>query len=218
MMQMSITTVTIVKKVKMMNSEKIIALADFLDTLPRYRFNMRNWASRFDNDEYLRVEKFYNENREKYGNLGEDVFIQSNESFFGLNDSLDINVCNTAGCIAGWAIAMDSSGSAIINGPFTPYDAEIIVMRGAVSLGLSYIQANRLFYTARGDSVWCEDLEKYVDKLDPYSFQNVMEEVDFTDEYHYETVVNLFDRNLIVITNSVAAHVLRLIVSGDIAL
>lgn len=218
MMLMSIITVTTAKKVEMMNSQKITALADFLDTLPKYRFNMKHWVSYFDKEEYLRLEQYYTENRGKYDNLGEDAFIQSNEAFFGIADALDINVCDTAGCIAGWAIAMDNGGRAIIDRAFTSFDVNIIAMKGAIALGLSLKEANRLFYTVQGDSIWCEDLDKYIHKLDPYSYTNIMENIDFSDKYYYESVVELFDRNLIVITNSVASYVLRLIASGDIEL
>lgn len=200
----------IVKKwnVILMNKNKIMQLADFLDTLPRHRFNISRWSSAFDSDEYYEDTK----------DIDEDVFHIDSWRYYYLSNVIDVNICNTAGCIAGWAIAMDNGGK--VEFP-TVHNSEIannILARGAISLGLTMNQARKLFFTSQGNSVWVNYMENYIHVLDSESRNKVIEEVDFGSDYEAEQIMELFDREDIYISNSVASFVLRLIANEVIKL
>jgi hypothetical protein len=75
-----------------MNREKMHKLALFLEDLESSRFNIGYWVSQslsYDDDESL-----------SYGD----------EIEFTDGEVLDVNLCGTAGCIAGWAVALENNG------------------------------------------------------------------------------------------------------------
>ena len=67
-----------------MNREKMHKLALFLEDLDKDRFSIGYWVSQ------------------------SDVF--DGEVEFTEGETLDINLCGTAGCIAGWAVALENNG------------------------------------------------------------------------------------------------------------
>lgn len=191
-----------------MNKTKITQLADFLDSLPRHRFDINRWSSTFDSSDY------YESSKDQDQDL---LSIDFNHYYYSSN-IIDINICNTAGCIAGWAIAMDNNGKIELPTVNNSETAASIVTRGAISLGLTINQARKLFFTSEGNSVWVNYMEDYISVLDPGSRNRVIEEVDFGSDYEAEQIINLFNNDEIYISNSVASYVLKLIVDEVIKL
>jgi hypothetical protein len=67
-----------------MNREKMHKLALFLEDLDSNRFNLSFWVSKSS--------------------------LWDNAMVFTENDYLDMNICQTAGCIAGWTVALENKG------------------------------------------------------------------------------------------------------------
>ena len=110
-----------------MNKERMLLLADLLEELPEHKFSIEYWASEWD-DEHQ--EHFSQEN-------GDYVYLSGYD-------------CTTAGCVAGWAVAMKND-MAIKNE--LEMDAGAIEHDAAVYLGLNRFQANDLFYYG-SDSIY----------------------------------------------------------------
>ena len=120
-----------------MNKERMILLADLLDSIKPEKFNITYWAS--DYNEYTT-----------------DYSCQ--------DDIADLSVynCNTAGCIAGWAVAMKNDLQ--VNDVYLDRVEEI----AKDYLDLTYEESQRLFYYGNA-SVWSE----YGEKLGCYDNEKV---------------------------------------------
>jgi hypothetical protein len=157
----------------------MLELADFLENIEQERFNISMWAS----------------------NLTKS---SSGKFLYNPGSEVDINVCNTAGCIAGWAIAYYNNGFAYFP-PLNAVNATLNVVRGAEILDLSLEEAKRLFYTDE-ESVWYRNIveipgtEDFLD--DVYDGKASIEDYDF-ESY---------------ITSKVAAQFLRKIANGEFTL
>ena len=167
-----------------MKTEKIEALADFIESIPSKRFNISNWISEL---------------------MGE------NYSYYNAAETLDIDICNTAGCIAGWTLALDNGGVIKLPRVKTPDDAKAIALRGAESLGLSLEQAVRLFYVDEG-SIWVEYIDMYEEFLDCYGD----DDLEWSKEDKDQLAGYLADND--VINNKVAVFMLRQIAKGEVKL
>jgi len=109
-----------------MNKERMLLLADLLEGLPEYKFSIEYWASEWDDEHQEHVNQ-------------DDGYVY-----------LSGYDCTTAGCVAGWAIAMKND-MAIKND--LEMDAGDIEHGAAAYLGLNRFQANDLFYYG-SDSVY----------------------------------------------------------------
>jgi hypothetical protein len=107
-----------------MNKERMILLADLLDSIKPEKFNIIYWASD------------YNEDTTDYSCQGDIV-------------DLSVYNCNTAGCIAGWAVAMKNDLQ--VNDVYLDRIEEM----AKDYLDLSYEESQRLFYYG-GSSVWSD--------------------------------------------------------------
>ena len=196
----------------MMNSEKFLQLADVLENLPEYRFHINRWSSVFDNA------RFYEDSKEVDESISETLLYSNNECYYwGNDDILDINVCNTAGCIAGWAIALDNNGVAKFPVIREVHDANTITFRGAMSLGLTMRQAKSLFFTSSEKSIWNSHLDDYYIFLDEWSRDNILN-MDLIGTGDRVAISEMFDNNEIIINNKAAAYVLRSIGRGFLEL
>ena len=163
-----------------MNHTKMLELANFMENLEAERFNMGYWVSYFDYDEY-NLKNVYEE-----------------------NEVLDINDCNTAGCIAGWVVALENNGAVdITEVSDEPYDYDFGVKNYALMvLGLKESEADRLFLFNLG-SVWFDYRKDY----------------DLTEYYQYLQDENtLYAINEEEIKPKHVADMLRRIVSGEVVL
>ena len=118
-----------------MNDTKMLELANFMENLESDRFHMAHWISYIDYDE-------------------------NNVPLYEMNSTLDINDCNTAGCIAGWVLALQNNG---LVDTFNVYDDDYqqsVQTDAAYILKLSEKESNRLFLFG-SDSVWFEHREDY---------------------------------------------------------
>ena len=167
-----------------MKTEKIKALADFIESIPARRFNILNWVSEL---------------------LGE------HHSYYSASEVLDINVCKTAGCIAGWALALENGGVIELPKVQTPDDAKAIVSRGAEILGLEFEQGTRLFYVDE-ESVWVEHINMYEHLLDCYGG----DDLEWSKEDEEQLSNFLSDTS--PINNKAAAFMLRKIANGEVKL
>ena len=109
-----------------MNKERMLLLADLLEELPEHKFSIEYWASEWDDvaQEHVNQDDGY-------------VYLSGYD-------------CTTAGCVAGWAVAMKND-MAIKND--LEMDAGDIEHGAAAYLGLNRFQANDLFYYG-SDSVY----------------------------------------------------------------
>jgi len=109
-----------------MNKERMLLLADLLEELPENKFSIEYWASEWDDEHQEHINQ-------------DDGYIY-----------LSGYDCTTAGCVAGWAVAMKND-MAIKNE--LEMDACDIEHGAAAYLGLNRVQANDLFYYGN-DSVY----------------------------------------------------------------
>jgi hypothetical protein len=109
-----------------MNKERMLLLADLLEGLPEHKFSIEYWASEWNDEHQEHVNQ-------------DDGYIY-----------LSGYDCTTAGCVAGWAMAMKND-MAIKND--LEMDAGDIEHGAAAYLGLNRFQANDLFYYG-SDSVY----------------------------------------------------------------
>lgn len=107
-----------------MNKERMILLADLLDSIKPEKFNIVYWTSDYNPDE---------------------------DQHYCQDDIVDLSVynCNTAGCIAGWAVAMKNDLQ--VNDVRLDHVEEI----AKDYLDLSYEESQRLFYYGSA-SVWSD--------------------------------------------------------------
>lgn len=106
-----------------MNKGRMLLLADLLEKIPEQQFYIGNWFSTvYDFDGY-----------------------ESQAS--AANVKLSIHDCNTAGCIAGWAVALKND---------LDLDAFVLNPQDQAKdyLGLDDFQAYKLFFTYPPDCVW----------------------------------------------------------------
>jgi hypothetical protein len=120
-----------------MNETKMLELADFMENLESDRFHMGHWMSYIDYDE-------------------------NNVPLYEMNSTLDIHDCNTAGCIAGWVLALQNNGIVDVDTGYNFDDdyQDNIKINAASALQLSEKEADRLFLFG-SDSVWFEHREDY---------------------------------------------------------
>lgn len=160
-----------------MNRENMQKLADFLYYLEDSRLQMGYWVSDIDED----AEDM-------------DLYIQE-------GSLLDINVCHTAGCIAGWSVCLENGGVLNVHYGESFDDERMGLNAGDVSrlarawLGLSYEAAQSLFIPDQY-SLW----HKYASDLNL--------EPDFDDASPYYSSIN----------PRVAAKLLFLILNDEIEL
>lgn len=114
-----------------MNKQRMLMLADLLENINDNQFYIGNWFSMID--------EFNNYcSQSDYGNI-----------------KLSTYDCDTAGCIAGWAIAMKHDLSLDAHLGDSPQ------VEASDYLGLDAYQANKLFFTYPMDCVW----KVYADEL-----------------------------------------------------
>lgn len=103
-----------------MNTERMMMLADLLDSLPEEKFNIAYWVSHVDSSDMNEPE-----------------------------DYVDLSVynCNSAACIAGWAVALknDLNAGSVYCGDIEKDAAEY--------LELTPQEKSRLFYYG-SDTIW----------------------------------------------------------------
>lgn len=106
-----------------MNKERMLLLADLLDTIQPQQFNIQYWTSDYDED-------------------SGDHFCQ---------DMVDLSAykCNTAACIAGWAVALENDLEVV------DCNINTIEDRAVNYLDLTDEQRHRLFYYS-SLSIWAE--------------------------------------------------------------
>lgn len=167
-----------------MKVEKIKELADFIESIPPKRFNISNWVSEI---------------------------MGSNNDYYQASQTLDINVCKTAGCIAGWAMALENGGTVTVPKISLPSEAKEIATIGAEILGLEYQKAVRLFYVDE-ESAWVEYVHVYEHLLDCYGD----DEFEWSKESEDDLAGYLSDNG--VINNKVAAFMLRQVANGEVVL
>lgn len=171
-----------------MNTEKIKLLAEFIGSIDENRFNIKSWSSRYDYE----------------------------DKYFHPSDVIDINYCDTAGCIAGWAIALENGGRATFDKILAPDTAKKNCEAGSKILGLTPEQGAKLFYMDE-ESVWANHFELYFDQLTPELKSAFMEDYAFYGDGPDE-VDRFIDENSNVITNKVAAFMLNKIANGEVTL
>ena len=137
-----------------MNKERMLQLAEYIESLPEHKFDMTYWISskvkvENDNGTYWERDRFPS----IYG-LDTDLF-----------EPLD---CGTACCIAGWATAMENNFKPIA----MRVDGKTIEQRAQEWLGLTEYQAKNLFLLGI-DTVWTH----YVDILN-YNFDEYEEQFE----------------------------------------
>lgn len=117
-----------------MKKENMLKLADFLDNLPEFRFDIGYWIAEYD------------ENLDDYCN----------------GHIIDLEDCNTAGCIAGWACALmnDNSYEVEFDHYTEEYEYQSVEDEAAYFLGLESYEARRLFIPNE-NSVWAKYAEDY---------------------------------------------------------
>lgn len=148
-----------------MNFTRMKELAEFFEKLERTRFSMSFWTSYYD---------------------------EISDDFFGDDPIvLDINDCNTAGCVAGWACAFYNNGVIDFddlmdrygyeeNDDIGCYNPEYYLWEAAKILDLTIEQAELLFYINES-SLWY----KY---KDDYGFKTY--NLNFDSDYPNRAYVN----------------------------
>lgn len=158
-----------------MNRENMMKLALHLEDVDKTRFNMNYWVSSYQDD--------FQEHME--------------------GERLDINDCGTAGCIAGWAVALANNGKvdvvdADIDEDLVLDQNEILLgdvrHHAAEWLGLPLYQADQLFYFDE-DSVWNRYSNDYDLKTHPSIGNNKQRCVD-ADGVHPKYAADMLYRIL----------------------
>lgn len=116
-----------------MNVDNMLRLADELESLPDYRFNIRFWFSSADlkplDDGTISVQYSPIDHKEDGR-----IFIKKSE-------------CGTAACVAGWAMVLAGDGVAVSkNLVYSQYAASGAVTIAREFLGLTHYEADQLFY------------------------------------------------------------------------
>ena len=153
-----------------MNVDNMTKLADLLERLPEKKFNMEYWTSEIVGDSHNGNVAYYNHN----------------------NGNIDYYDCNTAGCIAGWTIALKNN----LRSFDVPIHSVVTLKEEACEfLGLSYEQGDALFLMGE-DTVW---YDIHFSNFDIFYDDDGKLTADF-------------------ITNDMAVKVLRNIISGEVDL
>jgi hypothetical protein len=179
----------------MMNKERMLLLADLLDQLKPVKFNMGDWFSTYDGYVYDDMSQ------------GEDPSDHA-ELEFTTNNYQQMNGydCNSAACIAGWAVvmkhdfALDRPEEATVTGNSFMKDLSHmpVLIEACEYLGLTRKQGLDLF-TKDDNSVW----ERSAEDLG----------LDESENYQMYDSVDLDD-----ITPKIAAKLIRMVVNGEVAL
>ena len=151
-----------------MNVDNMTKLADLLDRLPAKKFNMEYWTSEIIGDTH-----------------------SGNVTYYCNNEYIDYYDCKTAGCIAGWVLALKNDLRAF------DVPVSIATLKGDACefLGLTYEQGDKLFLMSE-DTVWYD--------------------IHFSDfDIFYDDDGKL---TADLITNDMAVKVLRNIISGEVDL
>jgi hypothetical protein len=156
-----------------MNKENMIKLAELIESLPEKKFNMTYWTSE--------IQGFTHD---------------GNVTHYANNQKIDYYDCTTAGCIAGWAIALKNNLRAeIVEANSVIRIAEIKAI-ACDFLGLTKQEGDNLFLM-ESSSIWFDHAFK-----------------DF-DIFHEENGTGIDPDS---ITNKMAAEVLRKVISGEVSL
>jgi len=156
-----------------MNTENMIKLAKLIESLPEKKFNMTYWTSE--------IQGFTHD---------------GNVTYYANNQKIDYYDCTTAGCIAGWAIALKHDLRAEIMEANSVSNVAEIKETACDFLGLTKEEGDNLFLM-EGGSIWFDHAFK-----------------DF-DIFHQNNGTGI-DPD--AITNKMAAEVLRKIISGEVSL
>lgn len=167
-----------------MNKAFMLKLADLLEILPSERFNMDYWFS------YVSETPFGN---------------PAYESSY----SIALNDCGTAGCVAGWTMALANDGvydfesvREVQDGTNWLYFSDMEDM-AANHLGLSHFEAQQLFHVSNDSNLWI----KYAKELG----------LDSEVRKYYDDYDNVTDQQILVtesIDPAVASVLLRGLVDG----
>ena len=148
-----------------MNVERILKLADFLDTLPEQKFEMSSWNC-------IKYEDAYITN----GNEVVSNWVIDDEK---INlPFVDIDNCGTACCIAGWTLAMKNdfkSYNVIDNALDQNYSQKETTFHQAKEyLDLTDLEATRIFYIG-SHTIWADYAQErnYNFCFDDDSFKNI---------------------------------------------
>ena len=172
-----------------MNKERMLALADLIENLPKKKFHMNYWSAL----RYLAIDykgdKYLSDN------------IQSNEN-------LNPNECGTVCCIAGWATAMKTDFKPLE----IPEESHINFMVPAIAkeyLELTQREANNLFYIGP-DTVWMyisdkfdlqycycdEEWKNITNKAAAFAIRGIANnEIDISDIIDYDWALDFIEEN-----------------------
>jgi len=156
-----------------MNVDNMIKLAELIESLPEKKFNMTYWTSE--------IQGFTHD---------------GNVTHYANNDKIDYYDCTTAGCIAGWAIALKNNLRAETLIANSSDNIATIKSEASDFLGLTVQEGNNLFLM-ESSSIWFD-----------HAF------IDF-DIFHEDNGSGIDPDS---ITNKMAAEVLRKIISGEVDL
>jgi hypothetical protein len=156
-----------------MNVDNMIKLAELIESLPEKKFNMTYWSSE--------IQGFTHD---------------GNVTYYANNQKIDYYDCTTAGCIAGWAIALKNNLRADLMVANSADNVAGIKEIACNFLGLTKEEGDNLFLM-ESSSIWFD-----------HAF------VDF-DIFHEENGTGIDPDS---ITNKMAAEVLRKIISGEVSL
>jgi hypothetical protein len=153
-----------------MNKAFMLKLADLLEILPSERFNMDYWFSYVSEDDF-----------------GKPTY----ESSY----NVALNNCGTAGCVAGWTMALANDGvydfeavREVQDGMNWLYFSDMEDM-AANHLGLTHFEAQQLFHASNDSNLWVKygkelgldsKVHKYYDDYDIVTYQQIVntEEID----------------------------------------
>ena len=156
-----------------MDTENMVKLAKLIESLPEKKFNMTYWTSE--------IQGFTHD---------------GNVTYYANNQKIDYYDCTTAGCIAGWAIALKHDLRAEIMEANSVSNVAEIKETACDFLGLTKEEGDNLFLM-EGGSIWFDHAFK-----------------DF-DIFHQNNGSGI-DPD--AITNKMAAEVLRKVISGEVSL
>lgn len=184
-----------------MNVQIMNRLADFLDNLQPNRFNMEYWISQYEPE------------------------VDNDTGGFVAGDIVDVNVCNTAACVAGWTVALFNGGRFdhldYMHNPDTAYigvNMEVDRWSGLPFsfarkiLGLTETQARRLFYCDK-NSIYFDLRFDYPNLLESHSGMPLYEACP--EDFNNETYVAVdYDS----VTVDIVSSVIRRIANGEVSL
>jgi hypothetical protein len=186
-----------------MNKERMLLLADLLDQLKPVKFNMGDWFSTYEGNEYDTASLGYVHDDSIVGDHPDDHA----ELRFVTNHYQQMNGydCNSAACIAGWAVvikhdfALDRPQEVTVGDRFlTDLSHMPVLIEACEYLGLTSQQGYDLF-TKTENSVW----DRHAEDLG----------LDKTDNFEMHDYVELSD-----ITPKIAAKLVRMVVNGEAVL